>query len=397
MRLLLVSPYYFPIPAWGARARSFYLLKMLARKHTISLLTLDDRAEIEAYYRTDQVEKLTDRIELVPPRPEHHHKRLRQLMNVVSWKSNVLDDHSVPGMQEALDALLARNHYDAILIESALTASFRLPGDTRVILNQHNIEYELLERTYLHEKAGLRKWYNWREYRLLKPIELERCRKADAVVVTSERERILLKSMLPRNVIGVVPNGVDIEAFDRNSSEPEVPGRIIFTGSMDYYPNIEAVLFFAQKCWPRIRALLPDASWQIVGKNPPLKVRKLAELPGVTVTGLVPDVRPFYNEAMVAIVPLLVGSGTRLKIPEALAMRKAVVSTSLGCEGISVVSGKHLLIADRPEAFAQAVVELIKSPEKRKALGDAGRALVEAEYSWERCGDQLLHVLEQIK
>jgi len=395
MKLLIVSPYYFPIPAWGARARCYYLLKMLARKHTISLLTIDDRAEIEAYYNTNQVEDLTDRIELLP-RPEHHHKRLRQLMNVISRRSNVLDDHSVPGMQEALDALLARNDYDAVLFESALTASYHIPEDVKVILNQHNIEFELLERTYLHEKAGLRKWYNWWESRLLRSVELERCQKADVVLVTSERERLLLKSMLQRSVIEVVPNGVDIETFDRNCSEREVPSRIIFTGSMDYHPNIDGALFFAQKCWPRIRARIPDATWQIVGKNPPPEIRKLGELPGVTVTGSVPDVRPYFNQAMVAIAPLMIGSGTRLKILEALAMQKAVVSTSLGCEGISVVSGKHLIVVDQPDAFAQAVVELIKSSETRKALETAGRALVETEYSWERCGDQLLHVLEQI-
>ena len=197
-------------------------------------------------------------------------------------------------------------------------------------------------------------------------------------------------------MIEVVPNGVDIDYFQRNGSEQGVDGRIIFTGSMEYYPNVEAVLFFAQKCWPLIRERLPNATWQIVGKNPVIDVRKLAKLPGVTVTGSVADVRPYFTEAMVAIVPLLVGSGTRLKILEAMAMQKAIVSTSLGYEGLSVVPGKHLIAADQPEAFAQAVIELLNNPGKRQALGIASRVLVEAEYGWERCGDQLLRVLEQL-
>jgi glycosyltransferase involved in cell wall biosynthesis len=147
---------------------------------------------------------------------------------------------------------------------------------------------------------------------------------------------------------------------------------------------------------PSIQAQVPGATWQIVGTNPSPDVRQLAELPGVTVTGTVPDVRPHLAMATVAIAPIHVGSGTRLKILEALAMRKAVVSTRLGCEGLVVEPGKHLLVADQPEAFVQAVVTLLTTPEVRVALGTAGRALVETEYSWELCGAQLLHTLKAV-
>ena len=201
---------------------------------------------------------------------------------------------------------------------------------------------------------------------------------------------------MPRNVIEVVANGVDLEIWQPPDLEQEVAGRIIFTGSMDYYPNVSAVLFFAQACWPLIREQVPHAHWLIVGRNPPPEVQQLAELPGVTVTGSVPDTRPYFAEAEVAIVPLQIGSGTRLKILEALSMQKAVVSTSLGAEGLSVVHDKHLLIADDPPAFAQSVVELLQQPERRRTLGEVGRRLVEAEYSWERCGEQLLDVLDRV-
>jgi glycosyltransferase involved in cell wall biosynthesis len=282
-----------------------------------------------------------------------------------------------------------------VLFESVLLAGYRLPAGIRAIIDQHNIEHELLERTYEQEKSPLRKWYNWQEGRLLKQGEIGRCRNADVVLVASERERIVLKGLLPENVIEVVPNGVDIETFDGNTSEQEVPNQIIFTGTMDYYPNTNAVLFFAQRCWPLIRAQIPGATWQIVGRNPPVEVRKLGELPGVTVTGTVPDVRPYLAASSVAIAPLQIGSGTRLKILEALAMRKAVVSTSVGCEGLSLVPGKHLIVADQPEGIAQAVVALMNNPEKREALGNAGREVVETVYNWERCGDRLLRVLEK--
>jgi polysaccharide biosynthesis protein PslH len=194
-----------------------------------------------------------------------------------------------------------------------------------------------------------------------------------------------------------VPNGVDVEAFQKNCSRREVPGRIVFTGTFSYYPNVQAVLLFAQRCWPLIRAQAPLATWQIVGGNPPLEVQRLAELPGVAVTGTVPDVKPYLDAAEVAVAPLQIGSGTRLKILEALSMQKAVVSTSLGCEGLAVVSGEHLVVADEPEAFAQSVVTLLGNPELRATLGANGRTLVEAEYRWEQCGDKLLRVLEGLR
>lgn len=397
MKVLVVSA-IFPSPTSGNRSRNYYLLKMLARHHTVSLLTLEEGAAIQMPRDVVSLESLTHRMEVIP---YHHYpprlKRLKQLMYVISGKSDILNEPGMKALQNAFNLLFVHDHYDAVLFECTLNSNYRLPEHVKVIIDKHNIEFELLERLSLNETRWFRKWYNGREYRFVKPVEIKQCRDADAVAVTSERERLLLKSLLPHNVIEVVPNGVDIEYFHGSDAEQEVDGRIIFTGAMDYYPNAEAALFFAQKCWPLIRARMPGATWQIVGKNPRPDVQKLAELPGIIVTGSVADVRPSFAEAGVAIVPLLLGGGTRLKILEAMAMRKAVVSTSLGCEGLSAVPGKHLIVADQPEVFAQAVIELLKNPEKRRALGTAGRALVESEYSWERCGDRLLHILEQMK
>ena len=390
MKLLMLSP-SFPSPTWGFRTRNYYLLKTLARKHTISLLSLVNRSEIEEC----DLSLLKDFVHTaqIVVRPAPPSKRLQQLMCILRGRSYFLEYNSSTEMQRALDLLLLEEHYDAVLFESALIAGYRLPEGVKCIVDQHNIEHELLWRTYQHETAWLRKWYNRLESRLLRPMEIERCSKADVVLTTSERERLLLKSILPHSIIEVVPNGVDIEAF-RHNALGEVPGQIIFTGAMNYYPNIDAVTFFAQRCWPLIRAQIPGATWAIVGYDPVPEVRRLAELPGVTVTGSVPDVRPYLAASTVAITPLQIGGGTRLKILEALAMQKAVVSTSIGCEGLSVVPGEHLVVEDEPEALAQAVVAFLNNPEMRAAYGSAGRALVEAEYSWEHCVGRLLRVLD---
>src|SRR2546421_2198591 len=367
MKLLMVSP-NLPRPTSGASTRNYHLLKTLARQHRVSLLAQVDSTEAAAYSDTPLLEDVAENVQLVAL-PVSRSKRLRQFMSVVQGKSYSLSVSRVEKVQKALDVLLSHDHYDVVLFESVLIADYRLPQHVKVIIDQHNIEHELLYRTCQYERTGLRKWYNWWEYRLLKPVEIELCRKADLILVTSERERLLLQSMLPGNVSEVVPNGVDTETFHDICVEQEVAKQIIFTGAMDYYPNIDAVLSFAQRCWPRIRVQIPDATWQIVGRNPPPEVQRLAGLPGINVTGTVPDVRPYLAASAVAIAPLSIGSGTRLKILEALAMRKALVSTSVGCEGLAVVPGKHLLVADQPEAFAQAVVALMHDSERRTTFG----------------------------
>jgi len=215
------------------------------------------------------------------------------------------------------------------------------------------------------------------------------------VLVTSAREALLLKSSLPNISVHVVPNGVDIENFRDAYNAHELDDCIVFTGSMEYYPNIDAVLHFARECWPLIRSKSPHVTWAIVGRNPPSSVLKLRKVPGITVTGSVPDVKPYLAAATVAIAPLRMGSGTRLKILEAFAMRKAVVSTSLACEGLNVIPGKHLIVADQPDVFAQQVVNLLQNSQARAALGKAGRELAQA-YSWELCGDALLSALQNL-
>ncbi len=393
MNLLMVCPFP-PSLSWGASTRSYYLLDALAREYSVSLVVLT--ADVHDAAQDSELAKMQlKRFVKVPLPQAFQHKRKHQILSVLRGRSRLLDAYHIPTMQELLDDLFSQDHYDVVFFESVFMADYRLPEGVTVIIDQHNIEYELLYRTYQREKSLARKWYNWWESRQLKPVELARCRQAQGVLVTSEREALLLKSFLPHTGIAVVPNGVDTEVFQEASQQQQVPESIIFTGTMNYYPNIDAVLFFARECWPLIRSRVPNATWQIVGKDPPPEVQDLAQLPGVSVTGSVPDVKPYLAAASVAIAPLLIGSGTRLKILEAFAMGKAVVSTSLGCEGLAVVAGEHLLVADQPKLLAQSIVDLLHNEEQRTALGNAGRVLAESTYSWKRCGNDALRALEK--
>ncbi len=393
MNILMVSA-NIPSPTWGASSRNYYLLKALASRHTISLLALDSPDDSGSPDDIAQLKRLTRSTRIIAL-PNSTPKRWQQLFDLIRGQSFELKVRTLDQMQDAITKTINHMDYDLVFYESVLMANYQLHKRVKIAIDQHNIEYELRMRTYQQETAWLRKWYNRLESSRIKPIELNLCRNADMIFVTSEREQRVLQHMLPGKVIEILPNGVDLEVFHGNEIPEEVPGRIVFTGTMDYYPNVQAVLYFARQCWPMIRTHISHATWHIVGRNPLPEIWELAKLPGVTVTGSVPGTRPHLAEATVVIAPLLIGSGTRLKILEAWAMHKAIVTTSQGCEGLAATPGENLIIADQPEAFAQAVITLMNDPQKRASLGNAGRALVEAEYSWDHCGKKLIQVLDE--
>ncbi len=219
------------------------------------------------------------------------------------------------------------------------------------------------------------------EWRSIRHYGAEACARAGLTVAVSEADRALLRAGAPGADIRAIPTGVDTAYFHPNGAA-EAPATLVFTGSMDWYPNEDAILYFLEAILPEIRREVPGVSLVVVGRDPTDRLRAAGAAAGIRVTGTVPDVRPYVAEAAVYVVPLRVGGGTRLKIFEALAMGKAVVSTRVGAEGLPIVSDRHFLQADSPAAFAQAVVSLLKDADRRRALGLAGRRLVEERYSW---------------
>ena len=206
----------------------------------------------------------------------------------------------------------------------------------------------------------------------------------DGVLAVSDADRETLHALYPgaiRQPVHVVPTGVDTEFFSPAPSEPG-SRNLVFTGSMDWLPNEDAMNYFCRDILPLVRAEQPDVTLSIVGRTPTPAVKRLAEVPGVTVTGRVDDVRPYMKAAAVYVVPLRIGGGTRLKIFEAMSMAKAVVSTTVGAEGLPVTSGGNAMLADQPASFARAIVELLRDVDRRAALESAARALVVEHYDW---------------
>ena len=392
MKILVVTR-DVPRPVSGAGKRNTYLLRALCEAHRVTLLIVTDDPAVAVRDRA----ALDARLEAlrIVGAPLSRYKRAWQMASTALRQPSVTLRFSPPRAGRAIRALLAAERFDVVVYQSVIVADHRLPPGPCVVIDEHNLEYELLERSVIQARSTSRRIHYALEAAALKRVELELLSRADLVSVTSERERELLTALLPGASVVVTPNGVDTDSFAPQPERAETPHRVIFTGSMDYHPNEQAAHYFADAIWPRVRVEIPDATWYLVGVRPPASFKRLAALPGVTVTGAVAETQPYLSAAAVAIAPLLVGGGTRLKILEALSMGKAVVTTALGCEGLDVTSGEHVLVADDPGDFADAVIQLLRDDSLRTRLGSAGRALVEREYSWARSGRTLVQAVER--
>jgi glycosyltransferase involved in cell wall biosynthesis len=223
----------------------------------------------------------------------------------------------------------------------------------------------------------------------------EQCWKnADACVVTSSREEPSVQAIVPSTPTAVVPNGVDLDYFAPWTGETR-PYSVVFNGVLNYRPNVDAASYLVDQVWPLVLERCPPARLVLVGRAPDREAQALRR-PTVDVVGSVPDIRPYIGSAEVVAVPIRMGGGTRLKVVEALSMAKPMVSTSLGCEGLAVHDGEHLLIADDAETFARRILELFDDAELRRRLSSASRTLAEERYSWHLAGDRLQALYQQV-
>ena len=384
MRILIVAPYLPYPPHFGGASRMHYLMRHVSRHHAISLVCLCEPSEYNEEW-VAAVKELCERMSLVFMEGTNRSlrrgmRRLMQLRATFSRRPYQYFSFHFPSLQKEIERMLAEDDYDIVQVEFPQMAYYQFPTRAKLVLSMHNVEHEIFYRTFITQNNPLRKFYNYVEWLKFRRDEIRLCAKFHALVTTSQRDADVFSKLLPNHLLSVVPNGVDTEYFRTSGTEPE-PNTLIFTGTIGYYPNTDGICYFMDAILPRIRREVPDVKFLIVGNHPPEEIRRRASN-GVMVTDAVPDVRPYYDRASVAIVPLRIGGGTRLKITEAMSMSKPVVSTSIGCEGIEVQHGETILIADDPEHFAQSVVSLLKQPERRVALGEKGRALACAKYDW---------------
>jgi glycosyltransferase involved in cell wall biosynthesis len=266
------------------------------------------------------------------------------------------------------------------------------------ILFQHNVESTIWRRYFENEENPLKKAYFWFEYQRLKRFERIACNQFDLVLAVSAQDKYVLQHDLEvRTPVEVIETGVDVEFFAPPGDVDRVPGRLLFLGSLDWMPNIDGINWFVREIYPRIKAKSPHVTLDIVGRRPTAAIRGLSGADSsIRVCGSVPDVRPYIAAADLFVVPLRVGSGTRLKIFEAMAMRCPVVSTTVGAEGLPVQHDRHLLLADSAQSFSDTVVSILADPARKQTIAATGYEFVVANYSWKRVGAQLYDVCRNV-
>lgn len=367
----------------GGRIRTFNIVNELSRRHRVVLVTThgpgDDPGALGR-----RLASCEDVVSLAYAAPKYGTLPfLCQLL--ASWLSPLPVDirkWRVPELRRTVERLLKSLDVDVCVADFPNSVpNVPLGGPVPVVFFDHNVEYLIWKRLRGTEPRAWRRLLLEMEWRKMRRWEARTCAQASLTLAVSEQDRALLAETAPGARVRAIPTGVDT-AYFRPNGGTEGPSKLVFTGSMDWYPNEDGMLHFADAILPRIRREIPETSVTVVGRDPSPRLRGAAERAGLRLTGTVEDVRPYMEEAAVYIVPLRVGGGTRLKIFEALAMSKPVVSTAVGAEGLPLVPGQHFLQADDPASFAEAVVSLLRDPARRRSLGAAGRELVEQRYAW---------------
>jgi sugar transferase (PEP-CTERM/EpsH1 system associated) len=381
----------------GGKIRSFHLAKELARTHEVSLFTFYEPMAEDPH---EDLKGTFAEVVCVPlniPRKNGMAEYIGYAKNLFSpWPYSVTK-YCQPHVARALRRHLESKSYDVILCDFLLTAGV-IPWDLAgpKVLFTHNVEAQIWQRHFDVARNPVWKAACYREFRTMARMERDYLRRAEHVLAVSEADRQIFAHDLDASRISVIPTGVDADYF-QPAPEMEEPNALVFTGSMDWLPNEDGILYFAEKILPIVRNEVPDTMLWVVGRRPSQNLLKLQNrVAGIKVTGRVEDIRPYIGRASVYVVPLLVGGGTRLKIFEAMAMGKAIVSTRIGAEGLPVVSGEHICLADEAEEFAGQTIALLKQPERRAGLGEAARTLVERSYSWDSVGKELSNVMVRV-
>jgi len=369
----------------GGRIRTYQMLRALARQHEITYLTLDDgTAAPDARAKATEYCAHVDVIPFTPPQKGSLAFYTALIGNLVSPLPYAIARYEVPALRKRLHAICALRRVDVVVCDF-LAPSINVPDDlgVPVVLFQHNVEAMIWERHANVATHPVKKAYMREQWNRMKRFEAAECRRVSSVVAVSPQDAAVFRAEYGVSDVPDVPTGVDTDYFTRQPAVVRTPGSMVFTGSMDWMPNEDGIAWFVESIFPRIRAVVPHATLTIVGRNPTSKVKALhAPDGGVTVTGSVPDVRPYLASHQLFVVPLRVGGGTRLKIYEGMAMGLPTVSTTIGAEGLPVVEGEHLVRADDPESFARECIALLQDPERAEAMGDAADRFVRANFGW---------------
>lgn len=391
----------------GGKIRTFEMLRHLMRGHEVTYVCLvrpDDPRD-----SFDRAKEYCHHLVTVPwsepPRfSAGFYKDLA--MNLVSPLPYAIEKYQSEQMKHWIATEDGRGAFDVIVCDFLMPAP-SIPRGTRAatVLFEHNVECMLWERQYKNEQNPVKKAYFYGQYVKMRALEKKACLAFDAVAAVSTNDADAIRDSFGVTDVYPVPTGVEVEFFSPltdppRQGRPAKPPRdkfdLVFTGSMDWMPNEDAMIFLAESILPRIVEQIPEVKVTVVGRNPTPKLKALAERePRIQLTGRVDDVRPYIDRSAVYIVPIRVGGGTRIKIYEAMGMARAVVSTTIGAEGLPVVDGEEIILADEPERFAAEVVRLLRDDAAREKIEERARRAVVERFGWDKATEALVRIMER--
>ncbi|MBL8125517.1 MAG: glycosyltransferase [Pyrinomonadaceae bacterium] len=399
MRILWIKTELLHPVDKGGKIRTYHMLKELRKFHHITYLTLDDGTG-----DPDAIEKANEyahEVITIPHRvsPKFTARFYAELgTNLFSSLPYFVSKYRSRRMKREIERLMTLGSFDVVICDF-LVSSVNLPDQVScpLVLFQHNVEAMIWRRHFETAESRLKRAYLHDQWRRTVRFEKMTCRKFDAVVAVSPNDASLFANQYEIKNVYDVPTGVDLDYFTSPNGLGSQNPHLVFTGSMDWLPNHDAVMWFVDRVLPIIRKSFPDTALTVVGRDPfPSLLRQTKHDPLIRVTGRVTDIRPFMQEAGVYVVPIRIGGGTRLKLYEAMAMGLPIVSTSVGAEGLPLSDGKELVLRDTAEDFAEAVVKLLKDRTFAKLLGSRAGERARNEFGWPVVGDAFTQILIKV-
>jgi len=407
MKVLWLSHFIPYPPKGGVLQRGYHLLKQTAKYHEVHLLAFNQIDLIGPLFKDvdsgvkeaeQHLNQFCETIEFLPiPCDESPFKKkalaFKSLFTKYPYTLNWLQSVQY---EERLKTILKKTDFDFIHFDTISLAPFKhLCGTTPSSLDHHNIESHMLYRRASKESNILKKAYFYQEGKRLERYEKLFCPQFTFNFTCSEIDTQRLLDISPSSKAHTIPNGVDTDYFKPDSSYTK-SNRLIFAGTLSWYPNIEAVDFIASEIWPKIKSKFPETYLDIIGANPPGNIIELAKHdPQFNVHGFVDDIRPLLNEAKCYVCPIKDGGGTKLKIVDALSMGMAIVADEIACEGINVSDKKNVLFASSPQEYLTAIENVFTNSDKQQNLEQEARILAEKEYSYDMIGKQLADLFTQ--
>ncbi|KAA3631451.1 MAG: glycosyltransferase [Calditrichaeota bacterium] len=395
MKLLVIDE-EFPYPLnTGKRLRTFNLTYQLTKHADVSYLAYgDENSEAFKHFKANNITPYA--VQPVDLRQSGLKFYFKLFANLFSKYPYIVTSHYSQQFADKLNRLVEEEKFDVVIVEWTPYAKYieQLTSCKKIIV-AHNIESDIWKRYSENETNPAKRFYIKHQYSKLIQFEKECFNWVEGATAVSAIDASFIEKLNLKYKPAVIENGVDLEFFHPMEKQIK-PNRLVFTGSMDWRPNQDAAEFFVKQIFPLLRKEIPDIEAYFVGRKPPQHIIDLGKTEGIVITGMVDDVRDYIAEASVYIVPLRIGGGSRLKILEAMGMKKPIVSTSIGAEGLEVTDKKDILIGDTPEEFCRLVLNALADRQLADSIAQQGYELVHAKYKWSSIAEKLIHYLKSL-